>query len=1201
MLTKRIISILLAVLMLMSAFSVATFATDGASAPKYTYNTSNATPTMNYISGTTIVPEGQEATIIDTPEEKLATMDLRFEKDGYQIYVDAYSGEVAVKSTTTDDILFTNPYNVGSSDVNFAIKKQLLSQLVVKFTNIKTDASETFYSFADAIQGEGDTESTAADMTTYTASQITVKNIKNGIRVEYSIGREQSKMLVPEVIEKTSFEKRILEPLKELVEQGEISQWDYELFTSELGFYQLYEPDENGKVALPSGYTKVRDGMSVYILDGKIKDIKKSKLEQIIKDKLKTYTYEMLDEDHINVGHESKDSNPPLFRMALEYTLDEYGLSVRLPANGIRFNESLYRLDNIEILPYMGAGQNPNTGATFYPDGSGALFDFEEIAKVGSPMTVTSKVYGQDYAYHTITGTHQEIIRYPVFGLYENQVVTEKVPIPKDPTLEDEDEEGEEAEEDVQEYEEVTVYERKRGYIAIVEEGDALMELSAYHAVRTHPYNTVKMTVYPRPQDTYNMAEAISVGANTPWTVVSSRKYAGNYKVRYIMLTDEKAAQEKNISDFYTCNYVGMAQAYRDYLERTGVITRLTEQDVKEDIPVYIETFGAIETTKRVLSIPVSTMAPLTSFEDLKTMYGELSAKGVSNINFILTGYTKGGMTEASYPYGLKWDKAVGGNDGFEDLVSYAKEKEFGIFPDFDFVFISNNTAFDGVTLKKHAVKTIDNRYTSKREYSATKQTYVSYFELAMSPAYYSRFYEKFTENYLKYDPVGISVSTLGSQLNSDFDEDEPYNRADSKQFTVEAFKYLDQKYQKVMTSSANAYAWQYVDYIVDAALDSSHYAQASASIPFLGMVLHGYVEFAGTPINMEGNINYALLKAVENGASVNFILSYQNTDILKNTERLHEYYSVRYDIWFDDLVDIYTELNGLLKDVQTSRITDHVFVDGYRVPDKDELLRDARQELEDAIKYEEDALADKIEETRKTILEGRQYIESSDFKATVDHYKTLLNTRRENILKPIQTAKAAYDAAKAIGDKAAMANALVEMRELIAEEQGIYFMTDAVVKQNYQVASEYETLTNYWNCIQENRGAVSDEIYALLEAKMSEIDTIYAEITASDLLDLEGIKAEMDDLKNNYKIDGAGIRQDYEIPARTNDSNVKEPENNKEDPREKYAADDCKIVYVEYENGTAFLLNFNNYAVTADYNEITYTIPTYGYVVLKK
>ena len=53
------------------------------------------------------------------------------------------------------------------------------------------------------------------------------------------------------------------------------------------------------------------------------------------------------------------------------------------------------------------------------------------------------------------------------------------------------------------------------------------------------------------------------------------------------------------------------------------------------------------------------------------------------------------------------------------------------------------------------------------------------------------------------------------------------------------------------------------------------------------------------------------------------------------------------------------------------------------------------------------------------------------------------------------------------------------------------------------------------------------------------------------------------------------------------------------------YASDDNKIVYEVYENGTAFLLNFNNYTVIVDI-EIdgvvkTYTLDAYGYIVLSK
>ena len=47
------------------------------------------------------------------------------------------------------------------------------------------------------------------------------------------------------------------------------------------------------------------------------------------------------------------------------------------------------------------------------------------------------------------------------------------------------------------------------------------------------------------------------------------------------------------------------------------------------------------------------------------------------------------------------------------------------------------------------------------------------------------------------------------------------------------------------------------------------------------------------------------------------------------------------------------------------------------------------------------------------------------------------------------------------------------------------------------------------------------------------------------------------------------------------------------------YPSDDNKIVYEVYENGTTFLLNFNNYQVMVVVNNVTYTLEAYGYIVL--
>jgi hypothetical protein len=201
------------------------------------------------------------------------------------------------------------------------------------------------------------------------------------------------------------------------------------------------------------------------------------------------------------------------------------------------------------------------------------------------------------------------------------------------------------------------------------------------------------------------------------------------------MLTDDAVAAEKGITDYYSADYTGMAYAYRDYLttpystgtqnesveNQTAVLERLSSDKFESQIPLYLETFGAVETIKKVLSVPVNVMTPLTTFEDIQQIYNDLSQEGVgiSNINFKLTGYANGGMY-STVPYGLKWEKAVGGKNGFKDLLEFANNinkasandgNNLGIFPDFDFAYVNAIDSFDGLSLKKHAVKTIDDRY----------------------------------------------------------------------------------------------------------------------------------------------------------------------------------------------------------------------------------------------------------------------------------------------------------------------------------------------------------------------------------------------------------------------------------------------------------------------------------------------------------
>ncbi len=1028
---KKLISLFLAVLMLCGALTSLSVIT--VSAEEVT--TEAGTGTAVKIESEDEKKERLQNTIYPNPEAKLASMKKMSEKGHFAIYADQSTGEVAVKDTATGQILFTNPYDIGyypdQGGITSNVKSRLMSQIIVQFKEVESDNKKNYTSFEYAAVKD----------------QIKVKNIKNGIRVEYTIGREEARRLVPRQIEKSRFEEYIQAPMEEYygieaeVAKEIMDNNDYDnplyspafYFRKQLSYFVYKDLDlctsDRLKQDLLTAFPIVSK-MDIYILEPSASTTEIEKIEEVIKSACPNYSYEEMDYDHQLTEYTSEEENPPLFKMALEYTLDETGFNVRLPANGIRFNESKFELLNLQVLPYMGAGNNAYEGYAFFPDGSGALFAFEDMKEITNE-TITAKIYGEDYAYHKLDMEYQQVVRYPVYGIvektryydcvYTNDQTGEEERVTVSGVIYDEImkayEEGKTAENKLyKEYGkfviqgDVTERIENRGFSAVLEEGDALTSLSYVHEGTQAPYDTVSLICAPRPRDEYNLADAISVGDNKTVSVVCERKYVGSYKLHFTMLSDdalvEKAVADSADSDkpytaddFYEATWLGMGISYRDHLIKKGILSA-TETKADQNIPLYIESFGAMETIEKILSVPVEVKRPLTSAQDVLTMYQQLSSGNlatdedgnvtkktdvrINNINFKLTGYANGGMY-ATVPYGLKWEKAVSEELSMQELfdkaaeINASGEGHLGLFPDFDFSYVTTLDMFDGFSMRNHAVRTIDDLYSYKREYMATQQRYAGYFQLAISPAYFSRFYTKLMDKYLGYDNVtGISVGSLGTALNSDFDEDEPYNREDAKSFVTKALEFIsgaNDGQLEVMVDGGNAYTWQYADHILGVSLDSSRYIVASYSVPFLGVVLHGYKNFTGAPLNMEGDLNYAKLKAIENGAAIYFTLSYQNTQNLKEDFYLNKYYSVRYDIWQDDIVELYGELNGLLKDVQDMPIVDHEFLTGMRVPDTDELDRDLKEEFDAVMDFQANQQAFLDQMKADAVADARDHI----------------------------------------------------------------------------------------------------------------------------------------------------------------------------------------------------------------------------------
>lgn len=872
-------------------------------------------------------------------DETISPMTLYCVVNGLAFYVDSITGEVVVLTLEDPELTkeaidesgeipaytayySTNPFNAGSSQSSQgasssnSVKETLYSQLIVQFSQNNSDMSMN--SFKDA----------AAN------NQITVSNIRGGIRLEYSIGREQVTYLVPRQIVWKKFEALAAQ----IRENSDVAR-DENSFRS---FYVHYSLDDDTKAEktkldyleqfpVIEKYRKVGepgdenyDAGGIYSCEQHITTHELLRLENLVK--LYTdYTLEQMEADHAETEYVSTESNPPLFKLAIEYKADTAGgVTIRLNAGNIRFQSDMYALSNVVLLPYGGAGNTNNEGYIFTPDGSGSLVSFEDVVGAGNFTTVSS-MYGIDNIYHTVTGANKETMRLPVYGIVEwadNGSHEEERPIVDEegnivyrtdndgnPVLDDDGN-------PLPQTETVTVQDvLKIGYLAVIEEGDSLAKIAIANGGSTHQFVSIYTTFNPRPQDTYVLEGGLASNSNATWTVEAKRKYTGDYKIRLFMLSED-------------VTYSEMARIYRNYLVDQGVLTKL--ENVSENIPLYLETLGAFRVTDSILGIPVTKMVALTSFEHDQQILDELAEEGITDVNLKLHGWINGGLWWTTAANHMDVEKVLGGEDGFQKLLDDTNGTGVTVFPDFDFTYVEYTKLFDGYSLKKHNAQTIDGRSASAQEYDPAWQSFIGNGLGIISPNVIEDFYEGVYKDYKPFNVGAISVCTLGRDLNSDFNDDAPLTREDSKVLVKRLLAKIKEQNERVLVSGGNAYALEYATDIIEVPLDDSGSRYACGSVPFMGMVLHGYKEFAGSALNLAGDYQYSLLKSIENGASPYFVVAFENTSELKGYSyaTISKYYSIRYMIWKDSIVQAYQVLNEALKSVRTETIESHEFLD---------------------------------------------------------------------------------------------------------------------------------------------------------------------------------------------------------------------------------------------------------------------------------
>ncbi len=460
------------------------------------------------------------------------------------------------------------------------------------------------------------------------------------------------------------------------------------------------------------------------------------------------YDTEDLEADNAENGVED-DGAFSVFEIAIEYTLTETGLTVRVPLSEIK-EPSKFRLQSMELMPFFGAAKTGETGYILIPDGCGSLIRFSDDKPVSD--LYSARVYGTDYAKTTDFQLGvQQTVRMPVFGLKAGD----------------------------------------NSFLAIIEEGDALASIQAYRAGRINMFNAVYSSYTLREMDTAQISTADS-GSAIP--VFQRDLPAGDIVLRYVFQSGAQA------------DYSGMATAYRNYLLENGY-ERLSPDD---NLPFTVETVGAINAYQKWWWFQTVGMEPVTSFAQDQEILQALLDNGVENIHLKLSAWLSGGFQQkiASKP---KVEKVLGGEKALRSLASFAAQQAIKLYPEVSFMTAASGGGFSkyrqgartlnqSFALKKSfdivtgEPLTGDNRIEDPTRY-------------VLSPSILPDTIADFLERYTDWDLSGLSVADLGDSVYSDYKMGEAVDRQMALGIQEEQLQALSAAGLDVAVEGGNIYA----------------------------------------------------------------------------------------------------------------------------------------------------------------------------------------------------------------------------------------------------------------------------------------------------------------------------------------------------------------------------------------------------------
>lgn len=567
-----------------------------------------------------------------------------------------------------------------------------------------------------------------------------------------------------------------------------------------------------------------------------------------------------IDEEMQKLGaSENAVGNTAFFKIPVTYRLDGRDFLAGIDTAQIVAGEG-YMLTRIYLLGGFGAALPEEEGYLFIPDNSGAIIENGQTAAGMSSLDIP--FYGSDFSIDRKTGDAVDpYAPFPVFGVKAGS----------------------------------------RAVFGVAEAGEALGGVVAQVPDGVTPYNAVMPYVTYLVQDSDSYGELSGKESNN---LYSASGPGEEFRIRYHFLYGDSST------------YSGMARYYRAYLRQTGALGGATVQDT---LPLTVQFLGAITKKEMRFGIPMEVLSAASTFEEAEAFAAALREKGVGPVNYVFQGAVNGGMAY-KIPTKLHFEKVLGGEEGFRALSTALESagSRLSLSVDFTRVYskgngLDDNAHIAGFLNKKPAV------YAGYDPASLKRQTEGSGYLL--NPMLYIPLAQEFAADYDVN--TNIHVPSLAAYLSGNYKENYFVTRQQSLNLTAGALKTLEEAGFRITADGANAYALRYVDFLTDIPVDYSEYAMETAAVPFVGMVLHGAVDYCGPVLNSAGNYPMALLKTLESGAGLNYLLMTGDPLMLSGTDS-SDLYNVSSEEWLDTIAETYADLSSVYAALRGQTMEEH-------------------------------------------------------------------------------------------------------------------------------------------------------------------------------------------------------------------------------------------------------------------------------------